>query len=233
MHESDDIVVHKVNLQPNYSAYQLMSIDEKSEELVPIYTHKGQYQYTRLPFGVASAPTIFQETINVMLQGLPQVICYLNDILITGSTEEEHLTNLERVLERLRKYGIQAKRSKCALLKPSVEYLDHRVDATGLHTAPSNVEVVRKAPAPQNVLELRSFLGRVHYYRKFIPNIFTLLQPFNRLLKEDHQWVWSLECMKVFQSAKDLLSSAPVLAYYDPSLPMKMAGVLRHTGYEL
>ena len=206
------------------SAYQQMSLDEKSRELVTINTHKGLYQYTRLPFGVASAPAIFQKTMDVVLKGLPQVICYLDDILITGSTEEGHLTNLECVLERLRKYGIRAKWSKCAFLKPSVEYLGHKVDATGLHTAPSKVEAVQKAPPPQNVQELRSFLGLVHYYGKFLPNLSTLLQPLNKLLKEDHQWVWPLECTKAFQGAKDLLSSAPVLAHCDPSLPMKMAG---------
>ena len=119
------------------SAYQQMSLDEKPRELVKINTHKGLYQYTRLPFGVASALAIFQKTMDVVLQGLPQVICYLDDILITGSTEDEQLTNVEKVLERLRKYGIQAKREMCAFLKPSVEYLDHRVDATGVHTTPS------------------------------------------------------------------------------------------------
>ena len=206
------------------SAYQQMSLDEKSQELVTINRHKGLYQYTRLPFGVASAPTIFQNTMNVVLQGLPLVICYLDDILITGSTEDEHLTNVEQVLERLRKFGIRAKRSKCAFLKPSIEYLGYRVDATGLHTTQSKVEAVRKAPPPQNVQDLRSFLGLVHYYGKFLPNMSMLHQPFNRLLKEEHQWVWSLECTKAFQAAKDLLSSAPVLAHYDPSLPMKMVG---------
>ena len=131
---------------------------------------------------------------------------------------------MERVLERLRKYGIRAKQSKCAFLKPSVEYLGHRVDATGLHTTASKVEAVQKAPPPQNVQELRSFLGLVHYYGKFLPDLSTLLQPLNGLLKEDHQWVWSPKCTEAFQAAKELLSSAPVLAHYDPSVPLKMAG---------
>ena len=77
------------------SAYQQMSLDEKSRELVTINTHKGLYQYTRLPFGIASAPAIFQKMMDVVLQGLPQLICYLDDILIIGSSDEEHLANVE------------------------------------------------------------------------------------------------------------------------------------------
>ena len=86
---------------------------------------------------------------DVVLQGLPQVICYLDDILITGSSDEEHLANVERVLERLRKYGIRAKRSKCAFLRPSVEYLGHRVDATGLHTTRAKLKQYKKRLHPR------------------------------------------------------------------------------------
>ena len=79
---------------------------------------------------------------DIVLQGLAKVICYLDDILVTGISEEEHVTNVEKVLERLQKYGIRAKKSKCAFLCPSVEYLGHCVDATGLHATQGEVEAV-------------------------------------------------------------------------------------------
>ena len=88
-------------------AYQQMALDDHSRELVTVNTHKGLYRYTRLPFGVTSAPAIFQKTMNTVLQDLPKVICYLDDILVTGSTEEEHLANVEKVVERLQKYNIR------------------------------------------------------------------------------------------------------------------------------
>ena len=122
-------------------AYQQMALDNLSRQLVTINTHKGLYRYTRLPFGVASAPTIFQKTMDTVLQDLPKVICYLDDILVTGSTEEEHLTNVEKVLERLQKYSIRA---KCEYLSPLLEYLGHLVDAAGLHTTQSMVRLSRK-----------------------------------------------------------------------------------------
>jgi len=94
---------------------------------------------------------------------------------VTGKTEDEHLANVERVLERLQQYGIRAKKAQCSFLSRSVEYMGHWVDASGLHTTPSKVEAVQKVPQLQNVQELRSFLGLVHYYGKFLLNLATLL----------------------------------------------------------
>ena len=202
-------------------AYQQMSLEESCRELVTINTHRGLYRYTRLPHGVASAPAVFQKTMDVVLQGLPKVICYLDDILVTGTSEEEHLENVEKVLQRL---NIRAKRAKCTFMGDSVEYLGHRIDATGLHTTTSKVEAISKAPQPRNVQELRSYLGLLHYYGKFMPSLATLLHPLNALLKAGHKWAWTQECARAFESTKKLLAAAPVLAHYDPSLPMKMAG---------
>ena len=102
----------------------------------------GLFRYTRLPFGLASAPLIFQKVMDTVLQGLPKVICYLDDILVSGATKEEHVKNLENVLQRLQQYNIRAKRSKCAFMCESVEYLGHRTDAIGLYTLSSKVKAI-------------------------------------------------------------------------------------------
>ena len=104
-----------------------------------------------------------------------------------------------------------------------VKYLGHRVDAEGLHTTPDKLEAVVKAPAPKNVQELRSFLGLVNYYGKFLPNLATTLQPLNSLLQKDRKWKWTSDCSHAFQLAKDILTTSKVLVHNDPSLPMKMA----------
>ena len=205
-------------------AYQQMKLKEDSRHLVTINTHRGLFRYTRLPFGVASAPSIFQKVMDTVLQGLPKVICYLDDILVSEATREEHLQNLENVLQRLQQYNIRAKRSKCVFMCESVDYLGHRIDATGLHTLSSKVKAVQNALQPKNVQELRSFLGLLHYYGKFLPNLATLLHPLNALLKSGSKWVWSTECSKAFQAAKQLLVTAPVLAHYVPELPIRLAG---------
>ena len=113
-------------------AYQQIKLSESSRPLVTINTHRGLFQYTRLLFGVASAPALFQKVMDTVLQGLSKVICYLDDILTTGSFQQEHFDNIKQVLQRLEQYGIRARKSKCAFMCQAVEYLGHRVDTEGL-----------------------------------------------------------------------------------------------------
>ena len=94
----------------------------------------------------------------------------------------------------------------------------------GVHASPSKVKAIMQAPSPKNVQELRSFLGMMNYYGKFLANLSTLLHPLNELLKTDVTWEWSEECERAFQEAKGQLSCALVLAHYDPSLPIRLAG---------
>jgi len=103
-----------------------------------------------------------------ILQGLDGVFCYLDDILITGATTEEHLTNLENVLKRLQGCGLQLWEENCHFLKESVEYLSHKVDAEGLHDNESKLQVITHVPPPQNLQELHSFLGLLNCYGCFI-----------------------------------------------------------------
>ena len=201
-----------------------MVLDEESREFVTINKHMGLYRYTSLPFGVASAPAIFQHTMDTILQGLSHVQCYIDDILVTGADDEEHLCRLEDVLDRLRKHGIRVKNSKCSFFKNSVKYLGHRIISTGLQTSSRKVEAVQLEPKPKNVSELQSFLGLLHYYGKFIPNLATLLHPLNALLQTGHQWHWSAECDEAFVKAKEQLMTATVLAHYNPGLPVRLAG---------
>ena len=161
----------------------------------------GLYRYTRLPFGVASAPGLFQRVMDTVMQGLPRVVCYLDDILVTGSTPEEHLETLEQVLQHLQTYGIRSKRAKCAFFCDAVEYLGHRIDATGLHTLSSKVEAVTQAPEPQDIAELRSFLGLLHYYGKFLPTLATVLQLLNNLLKADSSGCGLKSAVKLLRHA--------------------------------
>ena len=145
-------------------------------------THKGLYRHNKLPFGIASTPAIFQQTMEKILQGLPCVTVYIDDILITGRNDKLHLEALEKVLDRLHEYGLRLKKDKCLFMQPSVEYLGYVVDKEGLHATPAKVEAITKAPEPRNVHELRSFLGLVNYYGKFIRHLSTLIQPLNHLL---------------------------------------------------
>ena len=205
------------------NAYQQLLLDNDSRKMCTINTHKGLYQYTRLPFGIASAPAIFQKLMDSVLQGMSRTVCYFDDILITGDSEDEHLKNLERVLGRLKTHGITVRKSKCVFMANSVEFLGHRIDAEGLHPLESKIEAMVKVPPPKNVAELKSFLGMVNYYAKFLPNLSTTISPLYTLLKKNSRWQWTEECSQAFLAAKGMLTSSKVLAHYNPKLPLILA----------
>ncbi len=143
---------------------------------------------------------------------LANVVVYLDGILITGSTDEEHLGTLEEILTRL---GLCLKKSKCAFMADSVTYLGHKIDANGLHPVEKKLEAVQRAPKPHNVSELKSYLGLLTYYRKFLPNLATTLASLYKLLRGSVQWHWSGEQDKAFEASKKLLTASQLLVHFD------------------
>ena len=204
-------------------AYQQIPLDEDSKQYTVLNTHKGLYQYNRLPFGVASAPSIFQRTMEGILRGIPNVCVYIDDILITGESEQEHLKTLDKVLTRLGEAGLKLKRQKCFFMQSSVEYLGHTISAEGLRPTQEKVRAVTEAPNPRSVSQLRSFLGLVNYYQKFLPNLSSTLAPLHRLLRKNSTWTWGPEQQKAFKEAKSQLTSSCLLVHFDPDRELILA----------
>ena len=204
-------------------AYQQIELDEASKKLTTINTHNGLFQYNRLPFGISSAPSIFQRTLETLLAGIPKVSIYLDDILVTGINHIDDLETLDKVLTKLETAGLTLKRSKCEFGLESVEYLGHIIDKDGLHPSPNKVKAIRDAPTPKNVTELKAFLGLINYYNKFMSNLSISLAPLYRLLKKNYRWKWSDEQTQAFEKAKQLLQSSSVLAHFDPSKDLIIA----------
>lgn len=166
-------------------AYLQMELAEESKKLLTINTHKGLFQYNRLVFGVASAPAIWRQAVDQILEGIPHVKCILDDMTISGATDQEHLANLEEVLSRLSKHGLRVNSNKCEFLKERIEFRGHEITQQGLHKSQRKVDAVLSAPLPENVQQVRSFVGLINYYHNFLPNLSTLLQPLNQLLEKD------------------------------------------------
>ena len=204
-------------------AYQQLLLEDESKKYVVINTHRGLFRYNRLPFGVASAPGIFQRVMECLLKGIPGVVVYLDDILVTGPTDEAHLSALEEVLKRLGEAGLRLKREKCAFLAPSVVYLGHQIDAEGIHPVSEKVKAIQEAPRPTSVSGLKSYLGLLTYYSRFLPNLSTTLAPLYKLLKHNERWKWTEHQEKAFTESKSLLLSSQLLVHFDPSLEITLA----------
>ncbi|CAH8597340.1 unnamed protein product [Dicrocoelium dendriticum] len=204
-------------------AYLQIEVAPESQALLTINTHRGLLQYTRLPFGVKTAPAIFQQTMDAMISGIPGTAAYLDDLLIVGRTPEELRERLAAVLQRVQEYGFRLKPEKCQFFLPSIKYLGFIFDAHGRHPDPENVRAIQQMPAPADVSQLRSFLGLISYYSAFLPSLHDVRAPLNRLLQKDVPWHWSPACEKVFVRLKAMLSSDLLLTHYDPALPILVA----------
>ena len=188
-----------------------------------INTHKGFFRYTRLPFGISAAPGIFLRVMDNILQGIPGVMVYLDDILITEPTVSEHLQSLETVLDRLTNAGLHIKKNKCTFMSTSVIYLGHKVDSDGLHPLPDKACAIAKAPCPSNPKQLKAYLALITYYAKFLPNLSSLLSPLYKLLHKNSTWQWDDEEQNAFDKSKELLTSYNLLIHFNPNLPILLA----------
>jgi hypothetical protein len=203
-------------------AYNQIKLAPESQRRLALSTHRGVLLQKRLPFGIKSAPGYFQEIMENLTSDLPGVAVFQDDILISGKDAADHLSNLERLLKRLKDKGLRCRREKCLFAQPTVEYLGHKLSAEGIEKG-SKVEAVTKMPPPTDVSSLKSFLGSVQFYGKFIPNLATMAEKLYRLTKKATPWKWGTEEQEAFQQLKDVLSSDTVLVHFDPEKPVGLA----------
>ncbi|XP_058449309.1 uncharacterized protein K02A2.6-like [Malaya genurostris] len=211
-------------------AYLQMEVKEDSQKLLTVNTHKGLFKYKRLPPGVKAAPGAFQKVVDNMLGDLEGAEAFLDDVLVFGQTQAEHDSNLKRTLQRILEYGFRLKIEKCSFKMTQVKYLGVIVDRNGIHADPEKVKAIAQMSPPRDVSQLRSFLGAVNYYAKFLKEMHQLRRPLDQLLKKDMKWNWSEECQNSFDRFKELLNSDLMLTHYNPSLEIVVAADASSTG---
>ena len=204
-------------------AYNQLEMSEDSKSYLTINTHKGLYSYNRLVFGIAASPSIWQRTMDQILKDIPNTSCILDDIIITGKSDEEHLKTLETVLQRLQDYNLRVNRDKCSFFQEEITYCGHKINANGLHKTQDKIKAVINAPVPENVTQLRAFLGLVNYFSHFLPNMASVLHPLYQLLKNDRKYTWTPAAQNAFDTVKEMITSDTVLTHYNPDLPVKLA----------
>ena len=203
------------------SGYWQIKMKEEDRPKTAFVTRKGLFQFKVMPFGLCNAPATFQRLIDRVLVGLQweQCLVYLDDIVVFGKTFEQTLARLRLVMERLKAAGLKLKASKCKWFQKSVQYLGHIVSAEGIKCDPEKIETVKDWPIPKSVTQVRSFLGLASYYRKFIDNFAEIAHPLTSLTRKRAKFCWSTACQQSFETLKECLISAPVLAY-----PLRDAG---------
>ena len=202
------------------SAYNHVKVREKDKKLTVINTHLGLFQWNRLPYGVSSSSGIFQETMDNTLKNIDKVCCRIDDILISGKDDREHLQNLQEVIRRLQERGFRCNRAKSKFFQDSVVYLGHQISRHGIQPVKSKVADLKAAPAPTNLAELISFLGAVNYYRRYLPNLSSVIEPLDSL--RSSPWKWTKKEEAAFKELKDMLCSDAVLTLYDPNKKLKL-----------
>lgn len=199
------------------SGYWQIPIAPEDMPKTAFRTRYGHFHWRVMPFGLTNAPACFQRMVNNLLSKYLDdfVVVYLDDILIYSETAEQHLEHIKMVLDVLRKERLYAKASKCEFFKPEVTFLGHVVANGQLKVDPIKVKAVQDWPIPTTVADLRSFLGMVNYFRRFIENHAKICRPLYELLNKNSAKEWTGECENCFNQLKHILTSAPVLVAPD------------------
>lgn len=181
----------------------------------------GLFAFAVMPFGLHSAGATFQRLLDKIIgpELEPRAFAYLDDLILVSKTFDEHLELLREVFGRLRDAGLRLNPSKCHFCKTELRYLGHIINDQGIGTDPEKVAAVRNFPQPTNVKSLRSFLGLASWYRRFVRDFATTSRPLTQLLRKNCSWRWGPEQEGAFQTLKQRLVSAPVLACPDFDKP--------------
>ena len=205
------------------SGFWRIPLSEDSKLLTTFITPFGRYVFNKLPFGIASAPEIFQKRMNRILEGLDSVVCMMIDILVFGKDHDEHDNRLRKVLEQLESANVTLNTSKCEFGKDTVKFLGHIIDGQGARADPEKTEAIRGMATPSSVSDLRRFLGMVNQLGKFSPNIAKMSQPLRELLSTKKTWLWGPQQESAFSQIKDERMKPTKLTFYDPRVDVKIS----------
>lgn len=213
----------RLNHQQYYTLLDLkdgfyhIKLDEPSSFKCCFATPFGLYRFLRCPFGVSSAPELFQKLNEKVFGGLDNVNIYFDDVLVVGRTQLEHDQALLEVVKRARAANVRFNPEKLQYKQSSVKYVGHVFSKEGMAVDPERIKTILQLDPPKSRKELQSVLGTLNYVREYIPQMSKLTDNMRRLLKKDVEWIWGEPHTADFNKLKQLLSSAPVLANFDPS----------------
>ena len=205
------------------SGFWQIPLAAESRLLTTFITPFGRYCFNKLPFGISSAPELFQKRMSELLEGLDGVVCLMDDVLLFGRDQQEHDARLIKVLERIQSAGVTLNVEKCELSKPSLKFLGNWIDKYGVRADPEKTAAICQMSPPHSVSDLWRFMDMVNQMGKFSPNIAEISKPLRELLSIKRAWLWGPEQDHAFNTLKQELTKPTVLALYDPASKSKVS----------
>jgi len=182
-------------------------------------TRYGLYEFLVMPFGLTNTPTTFQDMIHHIFRDMIDlgVVAYIDDLLIYARNIQEHDDIVREVLKRLQANKLAVSAEKCAWRKQEVEFVGYLIGREGITMSPEKIEAVLVWKSPTSLVEVQQFLGFANFYRRFIENYSKVARPLTELTKKtEEKWTWTREAELSFQELKRLVTSAPILAHFNP-----------------
>lgn len=217
-------ILHRLNGAKVFSKLDATSgffqipLDDESCKLTTFITPFGRFYYRRLPQGITSAPEIFQRTVETILND-KNIICYFDDILVFSDNNADHAVHLKNAKDKLRNAGFKLNSQKCEYHKSEIDFLGYQISANGISIDPGKTKAISEMKPPEDITELRRFIGMVNFLGRHLSNLSTVMQPLTKLLEKETAWTWGPQQAQAFQKIKDMITSAPTLAFYSPEKP--------------
>lgn len=206
------------------AGFTQMTFVKEDREKTAFRTHRGLYQFVRMPFGYRNGPSVFQRVMQNVLAPYLWVftLVYIDDIVIFSRTFDEHSDHINKVLKAILDAKITLSPSKCHFGYQSLLLLGQKVSRLGMSTHYEKVKAILELAEPRTMKDLQTFLGMMVYFSGYVPYYAWIAHPLFELLKKESKWHWNEEHKEAFELCKQVLTNAPVRAYTIPGLPYRV-----------
>jgi len=226
----EDLLIKTVNCEyystlDINSAFWSIPLKIKDKYKTAFVTQRGHFQWTSLPFGLKTAPVIFQRILSNIIRKYKLcsfAVNFIDDILVFSKTFEEHILHLSRLLDAIQTEGFRLKFSKSIFAKNYAKYLGNIIENNSIKPLKDYLTAVKNFPVPETKKNIRQFLVKINFHHKVIPHSAIILDPLHNLLRKNIKFIWSTECQESFDKIKEMLCSHPLLNIFDPELPINI-----------
>lgn len=198
-------------------------LHEDSTKYCTFNTPYGRYSFQRMPFGICSAPEVFHRTMEHILEGVEGARVYVDDVVCWGSTLEQHNERLIKVLQNIRKHGLKLNRAKCQFGVEEITFLGDKLSRAGIEPDTRKIKAIREMPRPEDKKGVLRVLGMINFSGKFIPTLSTKTEHLRQLLHHKCDFKWTDSHEEEWKTLKTILTTEPVLTFFDPSKRIKIS----------